>query len=425
MSDPRTQSEPGHGMIPPAIAAEIFEQSLAIAPPLGLRDVGARLLAPLVHATGAVRASIMLVNPQTGRLRIVAGMGIRSEWIGRDATFRPKSISEWVFRHREGLVLNGEVLTDALAGTSETPIESAMSLPLEGEHGILGVVNLARLGAELQFSAEEMVALQSLLPPIAAALERALRTQRAEDVAAQLYQSSGLASRTLLPVGLLESRQYEFAMARRPSALEGGDFCDRAVHTNGSHSLIAADIAGDGVPAMMTASFLQGLFVASASPERTAAGAVARMNAELHQRGSGAQQASLWVAQLSPTGQLSSCNAGYPEPIWVPSDGSEIVRLGSGGPPVGLMNNGRWDEESVRLLPGDIVVAVSDAVISARHSSGHAFGEERLADLISEHRRHPLDTMAEAILTAVAAWSGRPVPADDLSVLAVRYTPGS
>lgn len=425
MSDPRTDPGAARALIPPAIAAEIFEQSLAIAPPLGLRDVGARLLAPLVRATGAVRASIMLVNPQTGRLRIVAGMGIRAEWIGRDAAFRPKSISEWVFLHREGLVLDGEVSTDALAGTSETPIESAMSLPLEGDHGILGVVNLARLGADLRFSAEEMAALQSLLPPIASALERALRTQRAEEVAQQLLHSSGLTGRTLLPAGLFESRQYEFGLARRASACEGGDFCDRALHSNGSHSLLAADIAGDGVPAMMTASFLQGLFVASASPERSAAGAVARMNAELHQRGAGAQQASLWVAQLSPTGQLSSCNAGYPEPIWVPSDGSDVVRLGSGGPPIGLMLTGRWEEESVRLLPGDMVVAVSDAVVSARHSSGRAFGDERLIELITEHRRHPLDKLAEAVLAAVAAWSGRQVPADDLSVLAVRYTPGN
>lgn len=411
--------------IPPAIAAEIFEQSLSIAPPLGLRDVGARLLAPLVHATGAVRASIMLVNPQTGRLRIVAGMGIRSEWIGRDATFRPKSISEWVFRHREGLVLNGEVQTDSLAGSSETPIESAMSLPLEGEAGIIGVVNLARLGAKLQFSGAEMAALQAVLPPIAGALERALQAQRAEDVAKQLRQGSGLVGRTLLPTGLFEARHYEFAMARLASALEGGDFCERAPHANGAQSLIVADIAGDGVAAMTTAGFLQGLFVASAAPERSASGAVARLNAELFQRGAGAQQASLWIAQLTPTGQLSSCNAGYPEPIWVPSDGSETVRLGSGGPPAGLMAAGRWDEESVRLLPGDVVVAVSDAVVAARHSSGRAFGDARLTEIIANHRRLSLDTMAEAIIAAVVEWTGRPVPADDLNVCALRFKPGA
>ena len=424
MSDRDTLPKGAPAIIPPAIAAEIFEQSLSIAPPLGMRDVGARLLAPLVHATGAVRASIMLVNPHTGRLRIVAGLGIRSEWIGCDTALRPKSISEWVFCHREGLVLNGDVLSESLAGSSETPIESAMSLPIEGEHGIIGVLNLARIGADLNFGVEEMAAVQAVLPPIAGALERALRTQRAEDVAEQLDLGSGLAGRTLLPAGLFESRQYEFAMARAASALEGGDFCDRAPHANGGHSLIAADIAGDGVAALTTAAFVQGLFVATAAPERSAAGAVARMNAELIQRGGGMQQASLWFAQLSPTGQLSSCNAGYPEPIWVPSDGSEMVRLGSGGPPLGLLNNRTWDEENVRLLPGDLVIAVSDGVLTSRHSSGRAFGDERLLEIIAEHRRQPLDTLTNVILAAVADWSGRPVPADDLSVLAVRFSPG-
>lgn len=425
MNDPRPQPPPDIEAVtlPATLAAELLEQSLLVAPTFDLRDVGAQLLAPLLRSTGAKRASLMLVNPETGRLRIVAGVGIPADLLGRDTQWRPNSISEWVYRKRRGLVLNGEVKNDSFTGSAETVIESAICVPLEVDHAVIGVLNLARTAPAPVFSDAEMQALSEILPPVATAIERASHIARAEQLAAQLQGASGLGSHALLQPGAHESRQYEFGYARRASALEGGDTCERLPHANGSHALCAVDVDGEGVDAVVTAAYALGLFVGTAALERDPAALATRLNGELFQRLNGRTSVAAWFAMLSPAGQLTSCNAGYPAPLWVPSDDSPVVRLASGGPALGSAAFAKWEEEHVRLLAGDIVVAVSDGVLLAQNVTGQPFGDERLIEAVTECRRQPLDQLVNEVVEHVIAWTGRERPTDDLTVLAVRYRP--
>lgn len=410
--------------IPPTLAAELLEQSLLVAPTLDLRDVGARLLAPLVNATHASRASLMIVNPETGRLRVVAGLGIRPEIIGRDAEWRPNSISEWVFRKRQGLVLNGTVKGEDLSGSSDEAIESALCVPLEFGAQILGVLNLARMSPAPVFADADLPVIRDMLPPVAAALERACRANLSLDLARQVRAASGLEHHAILRRGAHEARHYEFGYARVSSALEGGAVAERVPHANGGHSVLATDVSGRGADALLGAAWTLGLFTASASADRSAAGTAARMNAEMWQRSEGSITAPSWTAQLAPTGHVASCNAGYPAPLWVPSDDSPVVRLESGGPALGSQAQAPWNEEQVRLLPGDLVVAASPGVLSARNVTGQPFGHERLAECVCEMRRHPIEAIAKTVLDEVRAWSGREIPVDDVSVLVLRYRPG-
>lgn len=418
---PNTDSSPS--AIPASLAAEMLEATLRIVPTLDLRDIGAQLLAPLVRATSANRASLMVVNPETGRLRIVAGLGLRPELIGRDTEWRPNSISEWVYRKHQGLVLNGEVRGDSLSGTAEQAIESAVCVPLESHDGILGVLNLARATPAPVFVNADLAVLAELLPPVAAAIERAMHAHRAEQLAQQLRDTSGLAGRTLLPSGVFEARHYEMGYARVASALEGGDTADRVPHTNGGQSLIVADVVDDGVEAALTASFVQGLFVAIATGGTAPAAIAARIGNELRQRSGGRLAAAMWIAHLSPGGLLTACNAGYPPPLWVPSDDNPVTTLPSTGPLAGSSPQDEFADEQIRLMPGDLVVAVSDGVLGARNVMGQTFGYERLTEYLVELKRAPLDMLVGDIVKAVRNWSGRPVPVDDVTVMAVRFTP--
>ncbi len=413
---------PAHDAFMPsaALAADVLGECMQVVPSLDLRDIGARLLAPLVSATRAHRASLMIVNPDTGRLRIVAGLGLSPELIGRDVEWKPNSIAEWVFRRREGLALQGEVRTDALQGSAEGSVDSSLCVPLEGTDGTLGVVNLARLAPQPAFSDAERESIEQVLPPITAALERALRAQRAERYVRQL-ECGPVA--TLVPAGQTQLRHHELGLARVNCENRAGDCAERVLHGSGAHSLLVTDAQGDGVDAALATTFVRGSFVAGASPERTLSGLVAQLNASLHARTSGAHPVSLWAAELSTSGQLSTCNAGYPPPLWIPSDDSPVCRLSGGGPPVGAEAQGRWDEEQVRLLPGDLVLVVSDGLLDARNATQMPFGEERVIEVAAEYRREPLDRLTQALVERVLAYSGRPVPVDDVQVLAIRFSP--
>jgi hypothetical protein len=367
----------------------------------------------------------MLVNPDTGKLRIVAALGLSHELIGRDVEWRPSSISEWVFRKRQGLVLNGDVKQEGLQGTSGGSIESAICVPLENDDCVIGVVNLSCDGQTPPFNDVDMLAVKDMLPPVTAAIERALHANQSSTHTRQLEATTGLAGRTLLKLGSYEARNFEIGYARISSSHRGGAVCERVPLANGGHVLIALEPRADGADGLLTAAFAQGIFAASAAGEKSAATLATRINAELCSRQPGKGETDAWIGQLSPSGQLFSCNASYAPPLWVPADDSPITVLNSNGPPLGSDARARWDDEQVRLLPGDVLVAASAGALGARNVTGQPFGPSRLSECVNEYRRQSLDTLTAGVLRAVTAWSGRPVPIDDLTVLAVRFTPGN
>jgi len=324
-----------------------------------------------------------------------------------------------VFRHRRGLILNGEVRDQRFEGVAGKDVESAMSLPLSGTHGTLGVLNCARRTPAPVFAPDEQVTLERVVVPAAEILEQ-LEALRLSARAGRAIRSAR--TRTLIGRGRSEVRNYQMASAQRPSGNRGADLCERVSHAGGGHSVTVVDVTGDGPEAHSLAALVQGLFVASAAPERALAAQVGRLNADLNARLAPGEFAALWAAQLSLNGQLISCTAGFPPPLWLPEDGSDPTWLTSGGPVAGALPGASYETETIRLLPGDSIVAVSDAVLDARDAADQVFGTARLAEWLAENRRLPVERLVEQTLATVVEFTGRPVPADDLTVFALRFT---
>jgi phosphoserine phosphatase RsbU/P len=71
------------------------------------------------------------------------------------------------------------------------------------------------------------------------------------------------------------------------------------------------------------------------------------------------------------------------------------------------------------MQPGDIFVAFSDGVTEPENASGE-FGEERLIELIQEHRHQPLSRIGDIITGSVTAWIGGAEQPDDATVVFAR-----
>jgi len=397
----------------------------AILPATEERGLPGRVLELLCRASGAARASLMVMDPASGRLHIAAAIGLPEAMIGNPVPPRPHSISEWVYRNRRALVLNGAVREQRFEGSdSGAEIESALCLPLVGRRGILGVLNLARRTPAPVFTDADLACCGTLAEPVARAIERLEHAGFAARVLERFEAEDALGRGTLLTPGVTAGRDYDFGVTRHAGVRPGGDLCERVPHDNGGNSVLMVDVAGHGAGAAATAALVQGLFIATASPRRSSAGTVAQINAELFTRAAERGCVTLWTARFDRSGEFVSCRAGYPAPFWVPADGSTIQRLTSGGPPAGSLAHHPFEEEHARLLPGDLIVAASNGLLNAEDFTGQAFGERRLMESLEELRREPLDRLGEALCEAALAFSGRARPVDDCVVLAVRYTPG-
>ena len=119
---------------------------------------------------------------------------------------------------------------------------------------------------------------------------------------------------------------------------------------------------------------------------------------------------------------LRYCNAGHLQPILLRATG-EVFSLDVNGTVVGLFDGVTYEESTVVMEPGDILVAYSDGVTEPENEFGE-FGEDRLVALIQEHRFKPLPRITEIITAAVADWIGSVEQPDDVTIVLARCTSG-
>jgi len=125
---------------------------------------------------------------------------------------------------------------------------------------------------------------------------------------------------------------------------------------------------------------------------------------------------------LGEDGRLTYCNAGHNPPLLIGTRG--VRRLETGGMVVGLFEHTNFDEQTLQLETGDLLVAYSDGVTEARNFEGHEFGEERLLACVRANSDlGPADLLA-GIFDAVDQFSAGTAQFDDLTLLALRFVGG-
>ena len=116
--------------------------------------------------------------------------------------------------------------------------------------------------------------------------------------------------------------------------------------------------------------------------------------------------------------ELTYCNAGHLPPIVLRGNG-RVSRLETSGTVAGLFEGATYDESRITLQPGDILIAFSDGVTEPEKESTE-FGEERLIELVEQHRDQPLSSIGDVITRAVADWIGDAEQPDDVTVVLAR-----
>jgi sigma-B regulation protein RsbU (phosphoserine phosphatase) len=115
---------------------------------------------------------------------------------------------------------------------------------------------------------------------------------------------------------------------------------------------------------------------------------------------------------------LAYSNAGHFPPILMRD--AEVMRLTSGGLPIGMFPVSGYGEDLRQLEPGDLLVMFTDGVIEAPNPEGSEFGEARLVEILTRHHDVALETLMDRVIDAVAGWKGAGPPHDDVTLVLAR-----
>ena len=399
-----------------------------------LDEVLALVLDLAIEVTGAERGFIMLANRERAlEFRLARGRG-RVTLSGR--TFETsRKIPEAVYAAGQQRIvedlLDGDV-AQLHAGTIALGIRHVLCTPLrlvryveraeqKGADEVIGVLYLDSRERGTLRSTPAQQALETLSAEAAIAIENARLYREALDKAKfeQELKVAAAIQQSLLPTPVRQGPFFATAAASIACRAVGGDFFDYVDLPSGGFGFIVGDVAGKGTPAAHLAAAVLGMFSAEAMHQPGPASVITRLNHGLFRRAIESRFLTTFYAIVGRDGDFTYCNAGHNAPILVSASG--IRRLDTGGMVLGVFENAQFDEETMALQPGDIVVAFSDGVTEALNPAGDEFTDDRLLASVRAHQSKSPEALVEGLLADVRAFCGDATQSDDLTIVLVRY----
>ena len=398
-----------------------------------LDEVLAMVLDSAIEVTGAERGFIMLANRGLLEFKLARARG-KVTLSGR--TFETsRKIPETVFATGQQTIvedlLDGD-LAQLHTGTVALGIRHVLCTPLRlvryveradqkvGDE-IIGVLYLDSRERGALRSAHGQAALDTLSAEAALAIENARLYREALDKAKfeQELQVAAAIQQSLLPVANREGAFFSTAAASVACRAVGGDFYDYVDLPTGQFGFIIGDVAGKGSPAALLAAAVLGMFSAEATYQTNAAPVMKRLNNGLFRRAIEARFLTSFYGMLGNDGSLTYSNAGHNAPLLVSASG--IRRLETGGVVLGLFEHAAFEEETLTLQPGDLIVLFSDGVTEAMNPDDEEYCDDRLIACANAHRGEAPQQVLDALLADVQAFCAGQPQSDDVTVVMVRY----
>lgn len=233
-----------------------------------------------------------------------------------------------------------------------------------------------------------------------------------------IYEAAQIQRKLCAPRELVWG-EFEIAGEIFPVRHLSGDFF-KVMELDSVLGLTVGDIAGKGLSAGIWQAHLMGLIRRSARKHTAPSAAVAEVNAELCQDQDEPPIAGLFFARLDPKeNELVYCNAGLPAPLLLRRN-KTVERLEKGGPMLGALQKAAYESGSVRLNPGDMLLAYSDGVTECRNSEDQEFEMGRLSAAVNAVGGASANQVLFSTLGAVLDFADACSPQDDLTLLVIR-----
>ncbi len=262
-------------------------------------------------------------------------------------------------------------------------------------------------------SNDELGFLSERLNEMAAGLE-AHRKVEQELAVAWTIQSS------FLPDEMPHVPGWQLSATLEPARQTSGDFYDFIPLPGGRLGLLVADVADKGTPAALFMALSRTL-IRTYAVEHPAQPALALTAA--NRRICADTQSDLFVTVfygvLDPaSGALAYCNAGHNPPYLLrAADLGAVETLGNTGLALGVLDGDLWEEATIQMAPGDLLVLYSDGIPEAQNAAEAFFGEERLLRVLRHSQDRPAGEVQAAVLAEVRAFVGDAPQFDDLTLM--------
>jgi phosphoserine phosphatase RsbU/P len=220
-----------------------------------------------------------------------------------------------------------------------------------------------------------------------------------------------------------------------PARVVSGDYYDFLKLDAHNMGMALGDICGKGISAALLMANLQATLRSNvinlfgdddAAAERLQEeGAVAQvvkmLNRQIYNFTASNKFASFFYGVYNDANtSLTYCNAGHNPPLYFQSGGFQ--RLSTGGTVVGIFPDAEYQQATLYLQPGDLLLAYTDGIVESVNEYGEEFGEQRLIQILEQNRQLSAREIQKVIVDQVLDWAFEEERDDDMTLIVAKIT---
>ncbi len=245
----------------------------------------------------------------------------------------------------------------------------------------------------------------------------------ASEVQNQLFPRSAPSLKTIELVGVCQ-----------PARMVSGDYYDYLCLPDGNLALAIGDVAGKGISAALLMASIQSIMrtqIAAGLTHYAAVGnghassgfstssTVAQLNRQLYASTAPEKYATFFFGVYDENSRLLTyTNAGHLPPLLLRRGEAQLLEVT--GTVVGAFPAIVYEEQTVEIQPGDLLIAYTDGITEPENAYGEEFGSERLAETAFRHQNSEPKEIVAKIMEAVRHWSTAAELPDDMTVIIAR-----
>ena len=322
-----------------------------------------------------------------------------------------------------------------MAGTTERHVldlvNAELLLPLPGRNRLMGMMALGPKRSEAAYTPADLHLLHTVATQTGLAIEVA---ELAHSLAAEAAQRERV-NREIEIAREVQERLFPQQMPGLPGATlaghcrpaqgVGGDYYDVFDLGEGRTGLAIGDVSGKGISAaLLMASLRASLRGVTLDSPRDFANLMDKVNRLVFEASASNRYATFFFASFDPaTRRLDCVNAGHNPPILLRNgiDGTtQTLRLEADGPVVGLLPLAPYTEQSMTLMPGDVLLLYTDGISEAMTHDDEEWGEERMIASAEKVRDKPACDILRSIFDDADAFTAGAPQHDDMTLLVLK-----
>jgi sigma-B regulation protein RsbU (phosphoserine phosphatase) len=227
----------------------------------------------------------------------------------------------------------------------------------------------------------------------------------------------------LFPKDVPASRTLELKGLCNPARMVSGDYYDFMPLSENALAFAIGDVAGKGISAALLMAAIQSIMRTQLSAffegPLSAALLVSRLNRQLYANTSLEKYATFFFTLYDESSHaLTYTNAGHLPPLLL--HGGQFSSLDPTGTVVGAFPSADYEERTVNLEPGDLLVAYTDGIVEPENAYGEMFGDDRLKELMVKYSASDSSELIARTMEAVNQWTGSTELQDDMTMVVAR-----